>query len=806
MYRKILLMLLVLLLFINFAAASENVTADDITFVSSDFDDVQDAVDNIEDNGVVEVNGTFECYRGPLQIQKSMTLQGSDDGATFDGCEYAEIITVNNSDVTLKNLKFTNTWWNYNAIEAKNSNLTIVNCSFDKMGFAVNLVGGSLSINNCKFDNITYYAVYSDCKITSVSNSVFTDIGEVSIYSESGNVNVQNNLFKGGDSIFFSVRALNSDKSVIENCVFDNCGSVSPASKGTLTNCTFNNVDVSVSKSKGFTVKNSRFNKNSHVFSLNIMKNVNILNNVFEGNAMEDGAYSFDNVKVIGNVIGGNFAKMTDLIFKKCYIKDSQFSDNVLSKNIFAIRPQKEYSITGSIFTNNTCPKILSVEFFEKSNVQITGNIFARNHDKNGNLADIYIIRAYDESDGENLKFITSCNIGNNFLGFNVLNKYDLQSIPQVRYHDDSWINVEFKQLSSDNGNYKYSLNFIDKNGKVFNLPDYSFKIQDRKTGKILVDDVTVKSGKATFTYAKKLTSDDIFILNGAGGIVNRPSASITVKRIGTYFDDTKIAASVNYQGSPVKNQQVYFNAVDKKIKSSYEYFLKTDKNGVATIKDLDASSYDVKIKFSSEDYAYCTTAIKNVNVKVKKVVLKAKKLTTTYKSGKTLNVKVLDLKNRPVKFADLAVKVVNGANSFTYNVYTDSSGIAKVPVSSYSKLGKFKVLISCSDNIKGKSVTSKLVLKKADTIVDVTKSVKKTSKIKITVKNKASKKPNSGIKIKVKVYTGKSYKLHNLKTNSKGVVSISAKNLNVGKHKIVVSSGDSRYRVSAKSNVKIVK
>ena len=812
MYKKVLFILLVVLLSINFAAASDNITADnvtsdDIVHISSDFGDVQDAIDDIDENGVIEVDGTIECYYGPLNIQKSMTLQGSEKGATFDGCEYAEIILINNSDVTLKNLKFTNKWWNYNAIEAKNSNLTIINCSFDKMGFAVNLVGGSLSIDNCKFDNITYYAVYSDCKLTKVSNSIFTHGGEASIYTNSGEAQIQNNLFKKGDSIWFSINNFNSDKSKISGCIFDNCGSVSPASKGTLVNCTFTNVYVSVSNSKGFTIKDSKFNKNSYLFALNVLKNVNIMNNVFDGYCIEDSAYSFDNVKVIGNTIGENFAKVSVHDFKKAYVKNSQFSNNKISKDMFAIRPEKEYSITNNIFENNTCSQSLALDFYDKSSVQVTNNIFARNHDKKGNLAKIHIIRASDEDiDGNNFRYLTATNVENNFLGFNVLNNYDLESLSPVRYHKNSWINVEFKQISVNDGTYKYGLNFIDKNGKVFNLPDYSFKIQDKKSGKIIVDNVNVKSGKATFTYNKKLALNDIFILNGEGGIVNRPSPSISIERTGNYFDDTKILVTVKYNNNPVKNQQVYFNAVDKKIKISYEYFLKTNNQGVATLKNLDAASYDIKIKFSSEDYAYYSTSVKNVKIKVKNVVLKASKLTTTYKSGKTFNVKVFDSKNKPVKYADVAVRIGKGLKSFTYNIYTDSSGVASAPISSYSKLGTFKVAISCNGNVKGKSITSKVTIKKAGTLVDVDKSVKKSSKVKIAIKNKASKKPNSGIKVKVKVYTGKSYKVYNLKTNSKGIVSIDAKKLKVGKHKIVISSNDVRYRVSAKCNVKIIK
>lgn len=807
MYRKIIFTVLILVISIGIAAASDNVTADNVTYVSADFDDVQNAVDNIDDNGIIEVNGTCECYRGPLEIQKSLTLQGHGEGAVFDGCRYAQIITLSSCDVTFKNLKFINTSWSDNAVEAVNSNLTIINCSFDDIGFAVNVVGGSLTVSGCRFSNIEYYAILTDCSLTSVSNSSFANGGEASIYAKSGDVNVRDSSFTGGDADWFSIRAVSGTTTIV-GCAFDSCGSLTPAGMGTISNCTFANVGISVSNSQQFTIKYSRFNRNSQIFALNVLSRFNILNNVFEGNCISEDTYSFANIKVRNNTIAGYFAKGGDLALNKAYVKNCQFSNNRISKDIFAISPSKEYVIADNVFSNNTCAKILSVEFHEKSTIQVTGNVFASNHDKNGNVAGIRIIRAFhDGDDGKNFKYLTTTKAANNFFGFNMLNSYELGVIDYVDYHNSSWINVEFKQISEDNGTFTYSLSFTDRQGKVFALPNYSFKIQDKMTGEILIGNVNVVSGKATFTYAGKLTVNDIFILNDAGGIVNRPEASLTVKRTGSYYDDTEVAVTLTYQESPLKNQKVtftYSNSKSNPVKASS----KTNDKGTAVLRGIDASSYSytVKCEFASEDFAYKAVTLKNVKVKVKSVVLKVSKLTTTYKSGKTFNVRVIDSAKKPIKNAAVAVKIVNGKKSFTYNVMTDSSGWAHAKVSSYSSLGTFKVTVSCQGNFKAKSVTSKLTLKKASTVVNVAKSVKKSSKIKIAVKNKASKKAASGVKITVKLYSGKNYKTYGLKTNSKGLAYLSAKSLSLGSHKIVVSSNDARYGISAKSSVKITR
>ena len=71
-------------------------------------------------------------------------------------------------------------------------------------------------------------------------------------------------------------------------------------------------------------------------------------------------------------------------------------------------------------------------------------------------------------------------------------------------------------------------------------------------------------------------------------------------------------------------------------------------------------------------------------------------------------------------------------------------------------------------------------------------------------MKNKVSKKVVSGIKIKVKIYTGKKSKTYNLKTNKKGSVIINTNNLKRGEHKVTIQSIDNKYIISAKSTIKI--
>ena len=80
----------------------------------------------------------------------------------------------------------------------------------------------------------------------------------------------------------------------------------------------------------------------------------------------------------------------------------------------------------------------------------------------------------------------------------------------------------------------------------------------------------------------------------------------------------------------------------------------------------------------------------------------------------------------------------------------------------------------------------------------------KKSKYFKLTLKNKATKKAVSKIKVKVKVFTGKKSKIYTVKTNKKGVGYLNTKKLSKGLHKVVITSGNKNYKITAKSSIKI--
>lgn len=183
------------------------------------------------------------------------------------------------------------------------------------------------------------------------------------------------------------------------------------------------------------------------------------------------------------------------------------------------------------------------------------------------------------------------------------------------------------------------------------------------------------------------------------------------------------------------------------------------------------------------------------------------KALSTTYDSGKSFTITVKDEYGNAVDGLKLNLKVFTGKASKTYYV-TTKKGVASFALASKLAIGTHKVEItSASKDYAVKKTASTIKVAKAKTTVSapkVTAKVKKSKFFKVTVKNKATKKAVKNIKVKIKVYTGKKYKTFTAKTDSKGVAKINTKSLKVGKHKVVIYSGNSKYVISKTSSIVI--
>ena len=197
-----------------------------------------------------------------------------------------------------------------------------------------------------------------------------------------------------------------------------------------------------------------------------------------------------------------------------------------------------------------------------------------------------------------------------------------------------------------------------------------------------------------------------------------------------------------------------------------------------------------------------------------------AGKLSTVYYSGKTIKIKVLtNPSGKPARYVQLLVVAKSSKDTFSIPLKTNADGIAtlkasKLDAGSY-KISVYEALcVYGSDpgdewyvKISGVLKTTTLKVTKAKASVKAPKvkfGYKKSKYFKVTVKNKKTKKAIGGIKLKLKVYTGKKFKTYTVKTNKKGVAKFNTKKLKYGKHKVKILSGNKNVILSKNSMIRI--
>ncbi len=149
---------------------------------------------------------------------------------------------------------------------------------------------------------------------------------------------------------------------------------------------------------------------------------------------------------------------------------------------------------------------------------------------------------------------------------------------------------------------------------------------------------------------------------------------------------------------------------------------------------------------------------------------------------------------------------VVNGIGKVTLDVIP--VGTHKVMVEVFLNNGLSETVystITINQVKKSDSTVKESNIIKPIVKAPVVKVKQKANKFfKVTVKN--GKSPVKNLKLKVKVWTGKKAKTYTIKTNSKGVAKLSTKKLKVGTHKVKVTSGNVKYKISKSSKIVVKK
>lgn len=276
------------------------------------------------------------------------------------------------------------------------------------------------------------------------------------------------------------------------------------------------------------------------------------------------------------------------------------------------------------------------------------------------------------------------------------------------------------------------------------------------------------------------------------------------------YFNDKLIIRVVNYTGEPVSGLEIFI-----RDSNNYKYPLpsvKTDENGMASYTLTDIGNLRLYVYYTTPGMQYHDAEYGvNLNLTVNPTVTGIKITKVNFASNKyskinsALKIKIIANASADLKGLKFAYKVYTNGKAKTYYSYANSNGITTFKIPKTLTAGSHKIEIRLlNTNIK-KTMTVKIVKAKASVKApNVVNKFKKSIYFKATVKY--AKKAVKNVKVKIKVYTGKKYKTYAVKTNKNGIAKINTNKLKVGKHKVVISSGDSNYIISAESMITIRK
>ena len=340
---------------------------------------------------------------------------------------------------------------------------------------------------------------------------------------------------------------------------------------------------------------------------------------------------------------------------------------------------------------------------------------------------------------------------------------------------------------------------------------DYYLQTNENGTSEIAVN--VLVGGK----YDLTVSSNDTKNIND-----NSTKTTITIMKIPvtisasglTVYYNTGATATIKVtkDGKPVSGMYLLVRLYTTSTKYNDYLFQTNDKGQVSFSASLTVGKH--KMIINSADNRYEASQVtKTITVKKASAKITAKKVTDYYKGVKYFTVKLTNTKNnKPIYDAKLNIKVFVSKNRYyNYNGHTGANGEIRLSLETL-KPGTYKVVVAGADSkdFTAEEVTSKIVIKKAPAKLTPKKlTAKKGAKkyFKVTVKNKKTKKVIKGVKIKIKVYTGKKAKTFTAKTNAKGIAKILTNKLKVGKHKVVVASADKYVTAKkAKSTIKITK
>ena len=315
--------------------------------------------------------------------------------------------------------------------------------------------------------------------------------------------------------------------------------------------------------------------------------------------------------------------------------------------------------------------------------------------------------------------------------------------------------------------------------------------------GAFEITDVSVKNCNFTNNKADRYggaiysSEADILNCNFINNSVNNSGGAINSYRIS--IQDSVFENNTAIYGGAIYSTNLKINNV--LFKNNHEAAI------VSSRTTIDYKT--IYSKFTSLDNSLKPFNLININ---------AKSMKTTYLSGDNLNIVFSTTENNRLA-SYFSFLIIIKKDKYEYSDYaeTDFKGLYSYPVSKLSPATySFEIHSGYGDEV----YTAPFILKtititvlKINTIIKapkVTNKYKRAKYFKVTVKNKNTNKAIKYLKIKLKIYTGKKYKIYNIKTDKKGVAKFKTNKLKKGNHKVVISSGSSIYKISKTSLIKI--
>ena len=379
------------------------------------------------------------------------------------------------------------------------------------------------------------------------------------------------------------------------------------------------------------------------------------------------------------------------------------------------------------------------------------------------------------------------------------------------------------KDLTGEYGNllhYTFQL-FSDKYNAPIKFANVQFMINASNINAVR-DGVTNETGWYTspdlnltanvYNLTLKTTGDSLNCSDAKVKLnITQRDATLTASNRTIYYN-SDYAAIVQLKdkktGKAVADAYVLITVYTSSKK--YTQFIgKTNKDGKVYLSTpLSVGKH--KIIYQSVDNNYKSGQItRYVTVKTAPAKFSAPKVSTYYKSGRVFKIKLINTKTKkPIHSGKMNIKLYISKNKYyNYTGVTDAKGFVQFKAT--LKPGTYKVVVSDYDKgYTAKAVTSQIKVSKSPIkIAPTALKVKKGKYFKVKVTSTKSKKVLSAVKVKVRVYTGKKYKIYTIKTNKKGIASLKIKQ-KVGKHKVVLTPYQTKYYTAKKvtKTLKVVK